>query len=625
MTAVRPADALVATAPKMRFRILGPLEVWRDDTKLHLGPRKQRAVLAILLLNANRVVPTERLIDELWREKPPETARSALQVYVAALRKAFGGDARVLRTSGPGYVLDVDSGALDLDRFAVLRAEAQATADEERRSELLGKALELWRDRPLADLSAEPFAAEAVARLEDLRLASFEERVDADLALGRYSSLVPELEALVSAQPYRERPRAQLMVALYRSGRQADALDVYQEGRRLLMDELGLEPGDELRELERSILQHDVPAAPLPAERSDIGELKGDRPVRRSWVGAVAAAVLVAGVAGTLGFLNAGGESPRIWTSANAVGVIDPATNHLVAEVPVGAQPGPLAVGGGAVWVANLEDESVSRIDPVTRKAVKAVPAGGIPADLAFGAGAIWVFLAPSDAFTRIDPAFNETSLIRMRFDRALGSLYNARCGTGLSSLAIDGQRAWIACGHTRLERVDLHTGVPSGTAFDVGGVFVPLEFTDIAVGLGSAWVLNRAANTVTEIDPATNTALVPRAITVGRSPYAIAVGHGSLWVANRRDDTVSRVRLDPGQVPAGTTIDVGDGPVDVAVGEDAVWVANSLDGTVSRIDPETSSTVATIDVGGHPTRIAAGAGSVWVTRPSIPGSPEPG
>lgn len=302
-----------------------------------------------------------------------------------------------------------------------------------------------------------------------------------------------------------------------------------------------------------------------------------------------------------------------MWTSPNAVGVIDPATNRVVAEVPVGAGPGPLAVGGGAVWVANLQDESVSRIDPRGRTAVSTVPAGGIPADIAFDAGAVWVFLSPSDAFTRIDPAFDETSLLRMKFDRAGGSLYNARCGTQQASLAIDGGRAWIACGHTRLERVDLGSGVPSPTAFDVGGVFVPLEFSDVAFGLGSAWVLSRAANTVTEIDAATNVAAVPRAITVGKSPYAIAVGYGSLWVVNREDDTVSRVQLGRGQVPAVTTIGVGDGPVDVAVGEGAVWVANSLDGTVSRIDPATNSS-ETIDVGRGATRIASGEGFVWVT-----------
>ena len=626
---VRPTS--VTPEPKLQFRVLGPLEVWSGGAVVDLGARKQRAVLAILLLNANRVVATERLIDELWGETPPDTARSALQVYVAALRKSLGEEEGALRTRAPGYVLLVERGALDLDRFVGLREEADAASDEKHRSELLHEALGLWRDTPLADLSREPFAARAVARLEELRLEALEQRVDADLALGRHASLVPELEALVVDQPYRERPRAQLMLALYRSGRQADALAVYQDGRRLLMDELGLEPGDELKELERSILHHDVPAAQVPSPRSDVsvdsaGQQARGRPVRRRWIVAIAAALLVASVAGTFGFLSAGGESPRIWTSTNAVGVIDPATNRVVDEVPVGAGPGPLAVGGGAVWVANVQDESVSRINPVTRATVRTIPAGGMPADVAFGAGGAWVFLPRADAFTRIDPAFNERSLLTMKIDRVAGTATTGDdCGLQQASLAIEGQQAWIACAHTRLERVDLRNGTRSPTAFDVGGVFVPLEFSDIVVGLGSAWVLNRAANSVTEIDPTTNVASVPRAITVGRSPSAVAVGHDSLWVANREGDTLTRIRLGRGRVPAVTTIAVGNGPADVAVDADAVWVANSLDGTVSRVDPAKNAVAETIDVGGQPSRIAAGAGSVWVTRAPTPTKPSPG
>ena len=174
-------EAAVVAAPKLRFRILGPLEVSRDGVIVDVGARKQRALLALLLLNANRVVPTERLIDELWGDTPPETARSAPRSTLRhCARRCRRGSA--LRTSAPGYVLDVVPGALDLDRFAALRAEAQAAGDEERRSELLREALELWRDTPLADLSTEPFAAKAVARLEEQRLEALEQRIDADLA-----------------------------------------------------------------------------------------------------------------------------------------------------------------------------------------------------------------------------------------------------------------------------------------------------------------------------------------------------------------------------------------------------------------------------------------------------------
>ena len=248
--------------------MLGRLEAYYDDVELDLGPRKQRAVLAVLLLNANHVVSTERLIDDLWGDSPPSTARAALQVYVAGLRKALSNGGASLRTRAPGYVLELDAGALDLDRFTQLRAEARESSDAERRAALLHEALMLWRDAPLPELRTEPFSTAAVAQLEQLRLAALEERIDADLALGRHAALVTELESLVAEHPYRERLRAQLMLALYRSGRQADALDAYQAGRRVLQDELGLEPGKELRDLEAAILRQDEalsPARPVPA------------------------------------------------------------------------------------------------------------------------------------------------------------------------------------------------------------------------------------------------------------------------------------------------------------------------------------------------------------------------
>ena len=193
-------------------------------------------MLALLLLDANRVVSTQRLIDELWGDAPPETARSALQVYVAGLRKTLGEDGASLRTSAPGYVLDVPAGRTDLDEFARLRAEARP-----------GEALALWRGSALADLDGEPFAAAAAGRLEEQRLGALEERIDADLALGKHTELVPELDALVAEHPYRERFRAQQMLALYRSGRQADALAAYRSARKAFVDELGIEPGEELK------------------------------------------------------------------------------------------------------------------------------------------------------------------------------------------------------------------------------------------------------------------------------------------------------------------------------------------------------------------------------------------
>jgi DNA-binding SARP family transcriptional activator len=227
----------------VEFGLLGPLEVRGDEEPLRLPARKQRALLALLLLHANRVVGRERLIDQLWGEDPPETAVKALQVYVSQLRKLL--PAGMLMTRPPGYVLEVEPEAVDLLRFERLVAEARA-CEPARASVLLREALGLWRGPPLAEFGEEPFARVEATRLEDLRLAALEERIEADLSLGRHAELVSELEALVAEEPHRERLRGQLMLALYRSGRQAQALEAYRAARAALA-ELGLEASAPLR------------------------------------------------------------------------------------------------------------------------------------------------------------------------------------------------------------------------------------------------------------------------------------------------------------------------------------------------------------------------------------------
>lgn len=257
----------------MEFGILGPLEVVREGVPLTLGGAKQRALLAILLLDVGRVVSVDRLVDELWGDDPPEGARHALRVHVSQLRKALGDGAvlgqRILATRSPGYVLQIDPEHVDAQRFGRLAAEGHQALSEglfARASALLTQALQVWRGSPLADLAPSPFVSREAPRLEELRLAALEARIDADLALGRHESLVGELRGLVAEQPFRERIRGQLMLALYRSGRQTDALSAYRDGQALLAEEIGVDPSPDLQRLAQAILHQDREIDLLPPE-----------------------------------------------------------------------------------------------------------------------------------------------------------------------------------------------------------------------------------------------------------------------------------------------------------------------------------------------------------------------
>jgi len=240
---------------EVEFRVLGPFEVFVEGRALELKRRKQRSLLALLLLHAGEVVSTDRLVEELWAGKPPKAAVGSLQNLVSDLRKALGRESVVTRP--PGYVLDVERDRVDLHRFERLVAQAAEGGGAERRSTLLREALALWRGPPLADLAFEPFAHVEIARLEELRTTAREELIQAELELGRHAQLVGELEALVAEHPLRERLRGQVMLALYRSGRQVEALDAYRQARETLVEELGIEPSLELQRLETSILRHD--------------------------------------------------------------------------------------------------------------------------------------------------------------------------------------------------------------------------------------------------------------------------------------------------------------------------------------------------------------------------------
>jgi DNA-binding SARP family transcriptional activator len=238
-----------------RFLLLGPLEVSSDGEAVELPGGKPSALLARLLLDSDRVIAVEELVESLWGERAPPSAQKVLQVYVSQLRKVLG--PRQIETRAPGYRVRVERDEHDLGRFERLVERARDEADARQRAALLTEALSLWRGRPLAEFRDEPFAGAAARRLEELRLGALEQRIEAELEIGEHARLVTELEALVDQEPLREWPRRQLMLALYRSGRQAEALERYRAGRKLLVDELGIEPSPRLQELERAILRHD--------------------------------------------------------------------------------------------------------------------------------------------------------------------------------------------------------------------------------------------------------------------------------------------------------------------------------------------------------------------------------
>ncbi len=263
------------------------------------------------------------------------------------------------------------------------------------------------------------------------------------------------------------------------------------------------------------------------------------------------------------------------------------------------------------MWAANVEDETVSRIDPVTRERGRTIDVGDYPSDVVVGSGTVWVALGALAELARINPEQDEAASPIP----ALGE--GVPCGAPRASLAVGGGAVWFACEAADLGRIDIRTGRAARVGLEAGLLTSPSSvlpvFSDIVFGLESLWIVNRAANSVIEVDPSTIQRL--RDITVGKSPTAIAVGTGALWVTNFADDTVTRI-IVPGRGQTAETDDfkVGDGPLDVAVGEGAVWVVSKLDRKLTRLDPESGDVTATIALGNEPQRVAAGEGAVWVT-----------
>jgi YVTN family beta-propeller protein len=582
----------------IEFRILGPLEVSAGGHAIEVGGAKLRALLVILLLRADEPVPRDVLVHELWGEQPPANAQHTLDVYVSRLRKALEAAANgpVVVTRPGAYCLRLADGHLDVNLFERLVEEgrsALAGHAPDQAAAKLRAALKLWRGQPLADLGSGSGPHAEITRLQELWLGAIQDRIEADLELGRHEDVVGELRALVATYPLSERLHGQLMMALYRCGRQAEALEAYKAARQTLIEELGLDPSPALQRLERAILQQD-PSLELPSREVAVpAPASGVETAQASPIGAgrtkrLLAVTVALAVALVLLVAAATHRSAHLAVGPNTVGVIDARQAGLSAVVTGVGRPGGIAYGAEAAWITDSAGNLLLRVNS-SGHVIDRIPVGHGPAGVTVGDGEVWVANELDGTVSEVNPAAG----------RQVAAI---RVGIGPSAIAFGYGSVWVAdmTGDT-LSRIDAATGdvvaaIPLGSA--------P---TSVAVGAGAVWVTSEETGELLRVDPADNRS--SQAIPIGQSPDGLAVGAGSVWVAGT-GGTVSRFSPETGQV---RTVKVGGAPSGVAYSGGAVWVANSLGGAVSRIDPATGQ-AQLIHLGNEPTDLAAAGQHVWAT-----------
>jgi YVTN family beta-propeller protein len=543
------ADTAAGRTEPAEFGILGPLQVCRPGSGVPLGGPRQRAVLALLLLEANRVVSMDRLAEDVWGGNPPEGWVTTLQTYVFHLRHALepdrgrGAAGDVLVTRDRGYLLRVDGDQLDAARFADGFAAGRAALEAGRYAEaaqMLRQALDLWRGGVLADLADYAFTRPEAARLEELRLAAVEARIEADLALGRHDALTAELEQLAAGHPLRERLHGQLMLALYRCGRQADALAAYRRVRDLLAGELGIDPDEPLQELHASVLAHD-PALDWRPEsqtlisaehhRADVGTpVMSPQPGRpRQWpvansrelawaqrhahrLLAIGSALAVAAAACIVAVTQPWAGGPTA-LPGNSVGLIGPGGGRVGAPVAVGSPAG-LAYGDRSVWAVDSTDGTLSRINPATHAVVDQIQVGSAPSAVTVTGDDVWVANGQDGTVTRIDPATGQAS----------GPIY---VGSGPAGIAITPRAVWVANSlDLTVSKLDPATGRVTGT-IDAGD-----GPSAIVAAKNGVWVSNEFDATLDRIDP--ESGQVIRTMHLGSSPRGLVAAGPNVWVAAR-------------------------------------------------------------------------------------------
>jgi DNA-binding SARP family transcriptional activator len=577
-----------AQPPDPGVRLLGPLEVAGNAATELRGP-KQRTLLAYLLLHAGEIVPTTKLVDAVWDGEPPPTAPAIVHAYVRKLRDALVDGPATLLTRAPGYLLQLEDDELDVRLFERLAREGEELlrrGDAEAASAQLGEALALWRGEVLPDLPHEGFIAAERTRLDELRLEAISQRIDADLVIGSTTgTLVAELESLVREHPFRERTRRQLMLALYRSGRQADALAHYRDTRELFSNELGLEPSKDLQELERAILSHDasLDLAPQPAETST---------ARRRLPRRLLAGLAVAVVAVVIVIQLTSGSHSLASTHARAAKIL--ATLDL-------AQPACCSFGFGAAWGVGHHDDVLRRIDLRTNRVSGHWPIAdfqsGVPLS---AAGSIWIPSAAGD-LVRFDPA-------RLKIE--------ARIHVHGVKLAFAYLNIWETTQSHELVRISLRTNKVLHSLRLASGAN---NWTDeLAVGEGAIWVGVADAATLVRVNPLTN-AVVARIKGFGDtdSGMPIAVDQNAVWILRLVDAQETLFRVNPSNNKIVAKIAVGSpngvAPTGtVATGGGYVWTGN-WDASVSKVDPRTNRVVAVYDLPSQPQNVVFNEGSLWV------------
>jgi len=587
---------------QLKFRILGPAEVVVDGERLTIAGARQRALLTALLSNANRVVSRDRLIEQLVNGATTDGGH-ALNVQISRLRSALAADpacAVRLVTQPPGYLFRVEPGELDLDVFEQLVADGRRSREEgdvAQSAATLREAESLWRGPALADLELEPFARGEINRLEELRQLAIDERIDAELALGRHTVLVSELEARVAEHPLRETARGQLMLALYRSGRQADALAAYREARRHLVGEFGLEPSPQLRELEQAILRQDetlrLPrptGAGTDSESAPDGHVRAGQGARRRRTGATAIAACAIVVVAVAMLAGGGHDGAVAITHGDGLVLVSPQTGRRVASVALRSAPTRLIAATGSLWVTQLDAGTVTRIDPRSRTVSQTIRVGSGPTGIAAARGALWVANSLDATVSRIDPAN----------DSVVQTIAVGGQPTGVAAL---GGSVWVAS-HLQgtVSRIDAATGRVTAVVRTGRGP------TDVLAAAGALWVSNEDAGTVTRIDP--RRAAVVASIDVGDDPIGLAADRGGVWVLDRVDVTVTRI--DPARNAVTKTIALATTPSSLAVIDRDLWISGESSGSVQRIDARTGQRGATTVVGERGSVVGTLGGGLW-------------